>query len=69
MTAGRTNHTQFASAAPNMGEAELRAFIFGDVQAQHVADPCPSCDGDEYDNASGECSECGHTDSEGGETE
>ena len=23
-------------------------------------DPCPRCDGDEYDEASGECSECGY---------
>lgn len=22
-------------------------------------DPCPSCDGDQYDEAAGECSECG----------
>lgn len=23
------------------------------------SDPCPSCDGDEYDEAAGECAECG----------
>lgn len=68
MTAGRTNHTMFA-AAPGMVRNRIDMRTTAVMNLTAVAngapfvthnDPCPSCDGDAYDEAAGECAECGY---------